>query len=213
VLLDELGDVPPCFQAKLLRVLEDQEVRRVGETAARKVDFRLLCATHRDLKQEVAEGRFRRDLFYRINVFTLTLPPLRERGDDVIELARHFVTLAAEEHRRPRPVLSPSALEVLGRYPWPGNVRELANVIARAVALACDGVIDPGHLGLDVEDDMPPRRGSLRDAIGQLERERIAAALAAYRGNVSAAGRELGVARQQLQRLMKRHGLAPRTEP
>jgi transcriptional regulator with PAS, ATPase and Fis domain len=208
LLLDEVGDLPTCLQAKLLRVLDDQQVRRIGETSARNVDFRLVGATHRDLTREVAAGRFRLDLFYRISTFVLTLPALRERGDDVIDLARHFVTVAAERRGRPTPVLSPAALETLGRYSWPGNVRELANVIERAVAVAHDSVIEPCHLGLGADADRPPRRGSLRDAVAQVVRERVAAALAAHQGNVSAAARELGIARQQLQRLMKKHGVA-----
>jgi transcriptional regulator with PAS, ATPase and Fis domain len=211
LLLDEIGELPRASGAKLLRALEEKEVRRLGETRPRKLDFRLLCATREDLAREVAEGRFRPDLFYRISVFTVTLPPLRERTSDVPELARHLVARTAARAGRPCPVISPAAMTLLTEHSWPGNVRELANVLERALALAPDGVIEPSHLGLGQDPRARKRGGTLREALAQLERDLVTQALSARGGNVTAAARDLGVARQQLQRLIRRHGLvAPR---
>lgn len=205
LLLDEIADLPLPVQAKLLRVLEEKEVRRVGGTTLRKIDFRLLAATNRDLRKEVLAGRFRQDLFYRINVFILTLPPLRERADDIPELARHLIDVAATKLGRAHPVLSPSALEALAGHSWPGNIRELANVLERGVALATDRIIEPWHLGLEVSTERIPRRGKLRAVLAQVERELLVEAMTVQGGNVSAAARELGIARQVAQRLLRRH--------
>jgi Nif-specific regulatory protein len=147
IFLDEISDMPMSMQAKLLRVLEEEEVVAVGDTFARKVDVRVLSATNRDLKAEVERGNFRQDLYYRVAVFPIRLPPLRQRREDVALLAAHFLNAAAERHRKRIQGFEPETLEILSCYDWPGNVRELRNEIERAVALARDGdLIKPAHL-------------------------------------------------------------------
>jgi formate hydrogenlyase transcriptional activator len=141
--LDEVGDMPLGLQPKLLRVLQEQEFERVGGTRTIGVDVRLVAATHRDLAQMVAEGTFRSDLYYRLNVFPIRLPPLRERPEDIPLLVRHFARQFAQRLRKPVHTVPAEALEALTCYPWPGNVRELQNVIERAVILARDGVLRP----------------------------------------------------------------------
>src|SRR5262249_39233361 len=134
--LDEVGDIPPELQPKLLRVLQEQEFERLGSTKTLKVDVRLVAATNRDLTAMVAERQFRSDLFYRLNVFPLTLPPLRERPDDVPLLGRYFVQQHARKRGKPVRTIPDKAMALLTRYPWPGNVRELENYIERAVLLS-----------------------------------------------------------------------------
>jgi DNA-binding NtrC family response regulator len=146
--LDEIGELTPAAQSRLLRVLQDGEVRRVGATGSRKVNVRLLAATHRDLEQMVQDGRFRKDLYYRLKVMEISLPPLRERREDIPELSRFLLTKACQRLRRAEPVLTQQALEALGRHNWPGNVRELENAIERAVILADGGPITVEHLAL-----------------------------------------------------------------
>ena len=205
LLLDEVAELPLSFQAKLLRVLEDKRVRRVGETNERDVDFRLVCATNRALGQEVEEGRFRRDLFYRINAFTLRLPPLRDRPDDIPELARHFIDDAAGELGVAPPTLSDEALEALCTWSWPGNVRELQNVLGRATALARDGAIAPAHLG--PVGGREPEALTLMELRNRFDREVIARTIASCDGNVARAARSLGVSRATVTGLLKKHGL------
>ncbi len=147
VFLDEVGELPLALQAKLLRVLEERKVRRMGANEERPIDVRFVAATNRDLERAVEEGRFRGDLFFRLNGFTFDIPPLRERGGEVVPLARRFLAMAAlEEQRAAVPELSPSTLALLQQYPWPGNVRELRNEMKRAVVLADDDVVTPEHL-------------------------------------------------------------------
>jgi formate hydrogenlyase transcriptional activator len=134
--LDEVGDIPPELQPKLLRVLQEQEFERLGGTKTIKVDARLLAATHRDLARMVADGRFREDLYYRLNVFPVALPPLRERRDDIPRLVRHFTQQFARRMGRRIEAIPSAVMEALVRYPWPGNIRELQNVIERAVILS-----------------------------------------------------------------------------
>ncbi len=206
VLLDEIGDMPLGMQAKLLRVLQEGEVRPVGATRSKKVDFRLACATHRDLGAEVAAGRFRQDLFFRINVVPITLPPLRERREDIAELAHHFLAIHARRLGKPVPKLDRDGLQALLRHPWPGNVRELENVLLQAVLL-CEGdrvraadVRGPSR----ITQSKPIRnRADYRNE----ERERIREALIASRWNVSQVARELGVSRPTLYRKMRQHGI------
>jgi transcriptional regulator with PAS, ATPase and Fis domain len=147
VFLDEVADMPLPMQAKLLRVLEEQEVVPLGDSFPRKVDVRVLSATNRDLRAEVAAGRFREDLYYRLAVFPIALPALRERREDIALLATRFLAIASEQQRKPIAGLEPAALELLSRYDWPGNVRELRNEIERAVALArASESVAPEHL-------------------------------------------------------------------
>lgn len=204
VLLDEVGDIPAKMQAQLLRVLQEGEVRRVGGSSAIPVDVRVLAATNRDLEIDVAEKRMRADLFYRLNVVTLRIPPLRERGDDVVALARHFVARNAATLGRPIPEISDEVLALLRAYPWPGNVRELENAMARAVAMSQRSVLLPG--------DLPPLLSGEASASGaqpidhdwptlaEIERRYIARVLERTGGNKTAAASILGVDRRTLQR-------------
>ncbi|MEX2366762.1 MAG: sigma-54 dependent transcriptional regulator, partial [Pseudohongiellaceae bacterium] len=149
--LDEIGELPLDAQARLLRVLQEKEIRKVGSVQSQKVDVRLLAATHRDLKQFVREGRFREDLFYRINVMPLHLPPLRERGNDILELADKILEATCQRLDAQPMYFSADAIQAITTYPWPGNVRELENAIERAVILSEDAEIPIELLALDVE--------------------------------------------------------------
>ena len=207
--LDEVGEMPAALQVKLLRVLQDSQIRRVGDTVTRRVDFRLVTATNRDLRAEVDAGRFRQDLFYRLNVVPISLPPLRERGEDVLLLAQHFLEHFARQQMKEIRGLSPDSRELLLRHPWPGNVRELENAMARAVALAdSGGIIEPALFGLG-----PPvtRRWdgqhTLRETLDAVEAETIREALRQCDSNVSRAARALGVSRQHLHNRMNAHGI------
>lgn len=195
LLLDEIGDVSPVVQVKLLRVIQQREIERVGDSSPVPVDVRLVCATHRDLKALVAEGRFRADLFFRLNVFPVRIPPLRERRDDLSRLAAHI--LAAHGGQS----ISPAAMEILAAYAWPGNVRELQNVLEYASLQAGDGEIRPEHLSAEVrlgESTRPP----LDDAGA------IRAALDDASWNREAAAKKLGISRVTLWKKMKRLGIA-----
>ena len=207
--LDEVGEMPATLQVKLLRVLQDSQIRRVGDTVSRRVDFRLIAATNRDLKTEVEAARFRQDLFYRLNVVPISLPPLRERGEDTLLLAQHFLELFSKQQVKAVRGLSAEARELLLRHPWPGNVRELENAMARAVALADEGgAIEPLLFGLGA----PVTRRwdgqhTLRETLDAVEAETIREALRQCESNVSRAARALGVSRQHLHNRMNAHGI------
>ncbi|HRC54819.1 MAG TPA: sigma-54 dependent transcriptional regulator [Kofleriaceae bacterium] len=182
VFLDEVGEMPLAAQAKLLRAIEAREILPVGAERPEKAEFRLLAATNRDLEGEVREGRFRQDLFFRLNVFRVTVPALRDRRDDIPELISHFVELQCRRQGHRRPVVSNQAMKLLMSYPWPGNVRELSNVIERAIIL-CDGdTIDVDHLPAELvaHDGIPT---GLRAAVEDFERKHIAWVLRAAGGN------------------------------
>jgi len=149
--LDEIGELPMEAQARLLRFIQEGEIRRIGSVTSRKVNVRLICATHRDLQSLAAEGAFRQDLYYRINVLRLALPPLRERGKDILHLAEHLVASKAEELGREAMVLSPRAIQAITTYQWPGNVRELEHAIERAIVLSDGDEIENEALGIDLE--------------------------------------------------------------
>ncbi|WP_437614333.1 sigma 54-interacting transcriptional regulator [Sorangium sp. So ce834] len=202
--LDELGEMPLEVQAKLLRVLQEREVRPVGSAEAVRVDFRLVCATNRDLLAETARGRFREDLYYRVAVVQIRLPPLRDRLEDLPELALHFVRRAAEQLGRPAPQLSREALRRLGQHGWPGNVRELENVITKAVVL-CDG----RRIGPDDVDLPRAREGGGRGAPRSLPDERAAllAALERTGWNALQAARDAGMSRATFYRKLRRLGI------
>ncbi|MBI4366949.1 MAG: sigma 54-interacting transcriptional regulator [Deltaproteobacteria bacterium] len=205
--LDEIGEMPPELQSRLLRVLETRTVRRVGGTADCAVDFRLVAATHRDLQTLVGQGRFREDLFYRLYVVPLRMPPLRERPEDVDLLTDHYVELFGGDRRRV--VCSPAAREALHRYPWPGNVRELRNTIQRAMLLAGAETLQPEHLVFaPAQPSAPHGAGSLDEQ----ERRAIQAALAATKGNHSKAARQLGIARTTLVAKLKRFGITTHSD-
>jgi DNA-binding NtrC family response regulator len=190
LLLDEIGEVPLAMQPKLLRVLQEKELERVGETRPRKIDVRIVAATNRDLAAEVEAGRFRGDLFYRLNVFPIDNPPLRERREDVPLLAEHFIQAAARRLHRQPPRLSEAALRQLLARDWPGNIRELENVIERAVILAWDGQLRLGAPAPLAQARPPSASRDLptqlsRAAMEKHQRDTIAAALAQTGGRVS----------------------------
>jgi transcriptional regulator with GAF, ATPase, and Fis domain len=207
--LDEIGEMPLTMQSKLLRVLQDGEVRPVGSERTRRVDVRLVAATHRDLEAMVRAGTFRQDLFYRIGVVTLSVPPLRERPDDVPLIVQH---LLAKHAAGKRLRVTRAAMDRLVAFPWPGNVRQLENEIRRAVVLAEGGEIDVSDLSPDVARGGPGApRGSgldLRTRVDALERELLTEALSRTRGNQTRAAELLGLSRFGLQKMMKRLGLS-----
>jgi DNA-binding NtrC family response regulator len=216
VFLDEIGDMPLTIQVRLLRVLEAKEVTRVGATKPRPIDVRVIAATHHDLAELVTQGRFREDLYYRLNGISVVIPPLRERPLDIEPLARWFVARSAPDRRAP--TLSPPSLARLQSHAWPGNVRELRNLMERAVAL-CEGpCIEPEHLFDEPVRALPsaterasagsaPTPG-LRQEVDSLERERILSALRACSGNQRATARLLGISRGALLRRLDRLGIA-----
>jgi transcriptional regulator with GAF, ATPase, and Fis domain len=191
VFLDEIGELPLGIQPKLLRVIQEKEFERVGETRPRKADVRIVAATNRELEAEVEAGRFRADLYYRLNVFPIRTPPLRERLDDIPLLAEHFVQVAARRLSRPAPRLTESAVRHLRARDWPGNVRELENVIERAVILAVDGHLRFDAASAGVSRKAPVPAGDLpllsRGAVETHQREVILAALERAGGRVSGA--------------------------
>jgi transcriptional regulator with PAS, ATPase and Fis domain len=206
IFLDEVGEMSPAMQLRLLRVLQEGEVRRVGASAARRVDVRVIAATNADLEDEIRQGRFRQDLYYRLNVFPIRLPPLRERIEDLPGLAEHFLRFHRTRMRRAVPSISPGALQCLRAYPFPGNVRELENEIERAVALCDDGrPIGPEHLSERVRETgaraVAPR--TLNEAIEQLKRRMIEDALREC-GSKTRAAERLGLTRQSLQQMLRR---------
>jgi DNA-binding NtrC family response regulator len=203
--LDEIGNVPLAQQAKLLRVLESGELQRVGSSKTRRVDVRILSATNSELDQSVAEGRFREDLFYRLNTVEIKLPPLRDRREDIPLLAMHFLGRSGGKYGRPDLRLSSPALDAMLRHSWPGNVRELRHCVERAVLLVEGATVDVEHLGLR---QTPEGSLSLENvALDEAERILIRKALARNRGNVSRAAGDLGLSRSALYRRLKRHGL------
>ena len=208
VLLDEIGDLPLPAQGLLLRVVQEGEVRRLGESEARRVNVRVLAATHRDLPRMVEEGAFRRDLYFRLRVGCVELPPLRDRGDDVLRLAEHFLARLSNDRsgRAERSArLSSAARASLLAHGWPGNVRELQNVLALAATLAADGSIGPEHLELPAAGDAP--RGSYHRQIDDLRRRQVVEALERHPDNFSAAARWLGVSRQTFSYYVRRFGI------
>jgi NtrC-family two-component system response regulator AlgB len=214
--LDEVGDLTADAQARLLRFLNDRTYERLGEARERKADVRILAATNRTLEDEVKAGRFREDLFFRLNVITLTLPPLRERREDILPLALHYLRFFEQRQGRRGLTFSPRCQEVFAAYAWPGNLRELHNAVERAAILAPSGVIEPEDLGLPA--GVPAADGAARGRVGtpvlggdvsleEIEREHIARVVARA-PSFEAAARILGIDATTLQRKRKRYGLA-----
>jgi DNA-binding NtrC family response regulator len=207
LLLDEIGEVPPAMQVKLLRVLQEREIRRVGESRNRPVDVRVLAATNRDLMNEIRAARFREDLYYRLRVVEIRVPPLRERRDDILPLARSLLAAVAERTGRNVTGFTPAAAQLLLTYPWPGNVRELANAVERAVVLARRRRVDvedlPPEIGLAVPE--PIAAGDVR-TLAQVERDYIASVLRAVGGNRAQAAAKLGIGAATLYRKLKCFG-------
>jgi transcriptional regulator with PAS, ATPase and Fis domain len=203
LLLDEIGDMPHNMQVKLLRVLQTGEIQPVGSSRMLHLDVRIIAATHVNLVEAVVQNSFRQDLYYRLNIMTIRIPPLRERGcGDIEALARHFIS-----RNRPGCRLGTGALQLLCDYGWPGNVRELENTIQRALHLCEGDQLLPGHFELAGASCVryPMRPGTLRE----LERQNIAAALAANGANMAKTARQLGISRATLYRKVKEYALAP----
>jgi two-component system response regulator HydG len=208
IFLDEISEMTLPMQVKLLRVLQDREVRMVGSTRAKTIDVRILAATNKDLAGLVEKGVFREDLFYRINVITIALPPLRSRGNDVLLLTQHFVKKFSKEFGKSPQQISERALEVLKNYPWPGNVRELENIIQRLVVMTDGDIIDV--------PDLPPlmrfsalREVGLRRSLAEVEAEYIQNVLASVGGNKSRAAEILGIDRKTLRKRLQEPASLP----
>ncbi|HEY6032782.1 MAG TPA: sigma-54 dependent transcriptional regulator, partial [Kofleriaceae bacterium] len=212
--LDEMGEMPLTLQAKLLRVLQENTIRPVGATSEKQVDVRIICATNRDLAAEVEKGRFRQDLYYRLMVFPIKLPPLRERREDISLLASHFLKRYAEEYRVELPGFTPDALDALTSYNWPGNIRELENEIQRIVIQA-----ESGHW-IEVTDLSPrlrkiegtvtriaPKQGTLKEMMEQVERWLIAEALRDHGNNKTKTAATLGITREGLHKKLAKFGV------
>lgn len=210
--LDEIGELTPTVQVKLLRFLQEREFQRVGGERTLKADVRIVCATHQDLESRVKEGVFREDLFYRIHVVTLKVPPLRERKEDIPVLVDHFIQRYARENQKNIQGVSREARDRLMRYDFPGNVRELENIIERAVVISQDPVISTRDLPfqecLDMEDsEEAGRTGTLHEAMENLERRMIREALEQAESNQSQAARLLGLSERMLRYKLKKYGL------
>ena len=211
--LDEIGDLPLSTQVKLLRVLQSREYERLGGTETLKADVRFIAATNNDVAAAVAAGTFREDLYYRLNVFTITVPRLRDRRADVPALAQYFLEKFAREHRRDVRRISSGALDLLAAHPWPGNVRELENAIERAVVSCSEPVIGESHLPETVRRNAPSvsgERPTLGQAVESLERRMIDEALEESGGNLARAARRLGTTERILRYKMDKYSLRPR---
>ena len=211
IFLDEIGELEPAAQVKLLRVLQDRSFEPLGSSTTRRVDVRVVSATNRDLGELIAAGSFREDLFYRLNLITLHLPPLRERRADIELLARAFLASAATAHGRPGLTLSPGALAALAARRWPGNIRELRQTIERAAIVAAHDLLTASDLL--AESVGTPAAASAEGSLENLERTAIERALSAHRGNLTRVAAELGITRQALYRRLEKHGLERGEEP
>jgi two-component system NtrC family response regulator len=206
--LDEIGDLLPELQVKILRFLQEKVIERVGGRQLIPVDSRVIAATNQDLESEVKANRFREDLYFRLAVVTIAVPPLRERGNDVIQLAEHLVLAFSKELKRPPKKLSKSALEAIRKHEWPGNVRELQNRVKRALVLADGPTIGPSELELEtLNGNSGASASTLKEAKEALEREILANALRENNGNISKTAKALGISRPTLYDLISRHGL------
>ena len=205
--LDEIGNVPLNLQAKLLRVLETGEFERVGSSKTQKVNVRLLSATNTDLHAEVAQGRFRQDLLFRLNTVEIRLPPLRDRLEDIPVLAEHFLKLHRERYRRPIMGFTPEALDALRHHLWPGNVRELDHVIERAVLMSPGNIVTAFDLALEATPDARLSARLEEMSLEDAERLLIKKALARFEGNANRAAEALGLSRSALYRRLQKYGL------
>ena len=203
--LDEIGELAPPLQVKLLRFLQDRKIERVGGTLPMEVDVRIIAATNRDLKKDMENHVFREDLYYRLKVVPLDMPPLRDRKDDIIPLAKHFLIRFCKEHRKAPMTLSTEAEGALLMHPWPGNVRELENLISRSVVLSSRTVLKPSDLGFAL--DQIPTDVNLKFAKKAIEMDFVKKALSRNYGVVSRAARELGISRVNLYELIEKYNL------
>lgn len=208
--IDEIGDMPMNMQAKLLRVLQEKIFERVGSSDSVKIDVRIIAATNHKLDELVAQGKFRADLYYRLNVFPILVPPLRERRTDIPLLADHFAAKYAKKSRKEIKRISTPAIDMLMSYHWPGNVRELENCIERAVILSSDGVIHGYHLPPTLqtaEASKTVHRGTLRDALQGVEKEMLLEALKSSKGNMAEAARGLGLTERMMGTRARKYGI------
>ncbi|MCZ7604582.1 MAG: sigma 54-interacting transcriptional regulator [Planctomycetota bacterium] len=212
IFLDEIGEISPSMQAKLLRVIEEGEIRPIGGKQSKKVDFRLVCATNKDLAEQVRKGLFRQDLYFRINVVTIKLPPLRERKEDIAVLVDHFLKINAEQAGYPDLKMDRGVLRAMLNYNWPGNVRELENEVKKMVALSDGKKIDAALLSPQLrqmaeEETLSESGGSLKDVVEGIEKRKIVEAIERTKGNKSRAAELLGLSRLGLRKKMERYGL------
>jgi DNA-binding NtrC family response regulator len=215
--LDEIGEISLQVQVKLLRVLQERVLRRVGGNEEIPIDVRVVAATNQDLEELVAQGRFREDLFYRLNVIQVHLPPLRRRKDDIPLLARHFLAMYSRELQKPIRDIAPDAMDLMLRHRWPGNVRELENAIERAVTLGSGDEIGVGDLPEEIplasrtesiQEDVRSGRLDLESAVARFESDLIREALGRMGGNQTRAAELLGITRRLLKLKMDRYGIA-----
>ena len=221
IFLDEVGELSAAAQAKLLRVIQEKQFQPLGSSKLITVDVRIIAATNRDLEQDIASGRFRTDLFYRLNVFPIYLPPLRKRGSDIILLADHFVLKYCRQFGKPAKRISPAVLDRFLAYDWPGNVRELENCLERSALLAPGDTIETSHLPPSLQpktkdggdrterEHLPPVRGRLDSTVEAQEKAMITAALQESRGNQSEAARILGATKRIIQYKIRKYGIDP----
>jgi transcriptional regulator with GAF, ATPase, and Fis domain len=214
IFLDEVGDMPLEMQGNLLRVLQAGEIKPVGDVVTRKVRVRVIAATNRDIEKALVDGEFREDLFHRLNTFTLTLPPLRERTEDIPVLAYHFLRKAEAKVNKKVDRFSTEALDLLKRYAWPGNLRELENIIERAVVLATTRQIEVAHLPIHLQESGPismtTEEGFLKAkerVVALFERQAIIRFMTEARGNISAAAQRAGITRRNFHRLLSKHSV------
>ncbi|MBI4965852.1 MAG: sigma-54-dependent Fis family transcriptional regulator [Desulfomonile tiedjei] len=219
IYLDEIGDISPTLQTKLLRVLQDKEIRPLGQTKSLKVDVRIVASTNQDLAAKIKVGLFREDLFYRLNVMSLHMPPLRERQQDIPSLVDHFLKRFCAEFKKEPKTASSGLMQRLIKYPWRGNVRELENVISRAVLLTADATIQPEDLQLDLDSveclvteaiKGLPYKHAKASVLERFNREYLTDLLGRNNGNVTKAAKECGLERQALQQILRRYGIKSR---
>jgi DNA-binding NtrC family response regulator len=212
--LDEIGDISPAIQVKLLRFLQEKEFKRLGQAKVSKADVRIIAATNKDLQEEIRQTRFREDLYYRLNIIPITLPPLRDRKEDVALLANHFLHKFAGMYNRPAQSISARAMQKLITYDWPGNIRELENKIQQVVVLSGKRVIQAEDIqlsGAPRNDRLfsKPLKAAKKELVDEFERNYISSLLTAHRGNVSRAARQAGKDRRAFFELMRKHRIDP----
>jgi two-component system NtrC family response regulator len=207
--LDEIGELPPAIQVKLLRFLQEQRFQRVGGRQEIQIDTRLVAATNADLKQLIDSGKFREDLYFRLVVVTIRLLPIRERGEDIVFLAREFLQKYAAQSGRTKLVFAPDALRAMNHYSWPGNVRELQNRVKRAVIMATGSRVTAKDLELEQHQDVASSSAtSLKHAREEVEREMIKQALKKNSGKITSAAADLGISRPTLYELIEKLGIS-----
>jgi transcriptional regulator with PAS, ATPase and Fis domain len=205
IFLDEIGDISPAMQIKLLRVLQEREILRLGENKPRKIDVRIIAATNKNLQKEIADNKFREDLYYRLAVVEIFIPPLRERKEDILPLARYFTKNLGRKLKIPHLRLDASSLDILQEYSWPGNIRQLENALERASIVCRNGVILPENLPANISRHAESTRGfySLDLSLEQVEKQHIKNILSHTQGNRTKASMILGISSATLWRKMK----------